>query len=67
MSVYVPTYVWLFVPECVGMQLVCACAYARVVCIVYVYEGSVFLHVNKLDLQGLWSQALCWNPSSAIY
>lgn len=34
---------------------------------VYVHEVNVFLHVSKLDLQGLWSQTLGLNPSSAIY
>lgn len=34
---------------------------------VYVHEVNVFLHVNKLNLQGVWSRTLSLNPSSAIY
>lgn len=69
MFVSVCACVWLFAAECVNTWLVCA-LHVLVLewCVsVYVYEVNVLLHVSKLDLQGLWSQALGLHSSSAVY
>lgn len=46
---------------CVHILVLGWCVY------VYVHEVNAFLHMNKLNLQGLWSQTLGLNPSSAIF